>query len=366
MGCGLAAFALVALVQAVRYFSSPDILFPDFFGLWSFARFLQDHPPAQIYDNDALLAFQKEIGPGFDQIYPFLYPPPFLLLLWPFGQMPYVVARIAWIVAGLAAGLFAVCGRHWRRPLAVAALLAPATTVCVIYGQNGLLSAALMIGGIRLARPRPVLAGILFGALIYKPQLGLLIPVALAAAGLWRAFAAAAVTAAAILGASLIAYGWAMWPAWIAITRALQHLPASDRAHLDRLMPTVAAAMRRLGASADAANIVQALTAVGVAVVVWRCWRRGRDASAAATLPVATFLATPYAFDYDLPMVAFATLLGLQDWATRRASFGFGELLLVLLVLLLPVVFVSSISFGAPIAVALLAALLTRLAWDEA
>ena len=52
-------------------------------------------------------------------------------------------------------------------------------------------------GGLLLLDRRPVLAGILFGALCYKPHFGMLIPVALAASGRWRAFGAAAASAAA-------------------------------------------------------------------------------------------------------------------------------------------------------------------------
>ncbi len=362
MACALAVFALFALSQLIRYLAAPGPLFPDFFGLWSYPRFLQTHAPADLYDNNAVLAFQREIGPGFTENYPFLYPPPFLLVLWPFGQMPYLVARIAWIALCLAACLFAVCGTRWRRPIAAAVILAPASTVCMVYGQNGLLSAALMIGGMRLARPRPVVAGILFGLLVYKPQLGLLIPIALAAAGLWRAILAAACTVIAILGLSLILFGPAMWPAWLATTQAVSHYTPADRAHLDRLMPTISAAARRLGAPADLATVLQILAALAVAAVVWRCWRRDGSVSADATLPVATFLATPYAFGYDMPMAAFATLLAVQDWGLRRRSFSFAELLIVLLVLLLPILFLSSLSIGAPVAVVLLAALLWRLA----
>ena len=39
---------------------------------------------------------------------------------------------------------------------------------------------------------RPLIAGILFGLMAYKPQFGLMIPIALAAGGYWRSFSAAA------------------------------------------------------------------------------------------------------------------------------------------------------------------------------
>src|SRR5205823_10538220 len=60
------------------------------------------------------------------------------------------------------------------------------------------------------------LAGILIGLLAIKPHLALLFPVALIAAGRWRTIAAAAATVAAMIGASLLAFGWPVWAAFLA------------------------------------------------------------------------------------------------------------------------------------------------------
>ena len=57
--------------------------------------------------------------------------------------------------------------------------VAPGVAVCVFFGQNGFYTAALLIGGLMCLDRRPVLAGVLFGILTIKPQLGLLLPVIL-------------------------------------------------------------------------------------------------------------------------------------------------------------------------------------------
>ena len=69
-------------------------------------------------------------------------------------------------------------------------------------GQNAFLTAGLFGAATLLIDRRPVVAGLLFGALCYKPQFGMMIPLALAAAGQWRAFAAAAASAVALVLAS--------------------------------------------------------------------------------------------------------------------------------------------------------------------
>jgi hypothetical protein len=71
-----------------------------------------------------------------------------------------------------------------------------------VGGQNSTWTAALFGGGLSLLERRPLLAGRLLGLLIYKPQLGLLIQVALLAGRHWRASKGVAVS----LGERDVAY----------------------------------------------------------------------------------------------------------------------------------------------------------------
>ena len=71
------------------------------------------------------------------------------------------------------------------------ALAFPAVFVNIGHGHNGFLTAALIGAGLLMLDRRPILAGILFGLMAYKPQFGVLIPLVLAATGRWRAFLAA-------------------------------------------------------------------------------------------------------------------------------------------------------------------------------
>ena len=62
--------------------------FGDAAGLWSWARFLVTHPAVEIYDRAALHAAQVALGMEPSTSFPFAYPPTFLLVLWPLGQLP--------------------------------------------------------------------------------------------------------------------------------------------------------------------------------------------------------------------------------------------------------------------------------------
>jgi preprotein translocase subunit SecY len=48
---------------------------------------------------------------------------------------------------------------------------------------------------------------VFIGCPAYKPQFGIVIPVALVAAGQWRTFASAVITAGALAGVSIMAFG---------------------------------------------------------------------------------------------------------------------------------------------------------------
>ena len=76
------------------------------------------------------------------------------------------------------------------------------------FGQNGAFTAALLVGGLLAAPKRPILAGVLFGLLTVKPQLGILIPFCLLASRNWRAFASAAVTTVTLVLLTGLAFGF--------------------------------------------------------------------------------------------------------------------------------------------------------------
>ncbi len=69
-----------------------------------------------------------------------------------------------------------------RRREAIALVLAsPLTAWNFIAGQSGFLTAAFLGGALLFLERRPVVAGVFIGGLTYKPQFGILLPVALIA-----------------------------------------------------------------------------------------------------------------------------------------------------------------------------------------
>lgn len=313
----LLLFGGLGAAEVWEYLHQQGPVYSDFFGIWSWSRFVAVNGAASLYDPAAMHQFQRGLDPLYtNQFYPFLYPPTYLLFIWPLAHFELGAARWLWSAATLGAFLLALFGLRWRASLALAALVAPATILCLICGQNGLLTAALMLGGLRLAGTRPLLAGLLLGLLSYKPHLALLVPVALVAARLWPTLLAAAATAIAAVTASAVLFGVQAWTGWLIAQR--QSWTTIDRFidSRENLVPTVSAALRQLGCAPGAVTAGQCVATLAAATAIWFAW--GRGARPVAIVPVAALLATPYAFIYDLPMLAGAALV----WFRAAAASG--------------------------------------------
>ena len=171
----------------------------------------------------------------------------------------------------------------------------PAVLANFIAGQNGFLSAALLGGALLMLIERPILAGVLLGLLTYKPHLGLLFPIVLAASGHWRAFITAGIVAALMAIASWGAFGTETWTAFFAnIGHTSQAFLSDGWADFAKLQ-TAFGLVRTLGGSEPLAWSVQAVLALMAAAAVTALWRSRADYEVkAAALGVGAMLATPY------------------------------------------------------------------------
>jgi len=360
---GFVAFVFLcyAGLDIAAYALRADLVSSDFLGLWSFGKFPLAHPAVEIYDAGVLRPYQLMLEPGFQSFLPYPYPPYFLFVVIPFGLLAYNLARAAWIGVTLGSYLVAAAAlaggaRQVRWMVAGAALIAPLTSVNFMFGQTGFLTAALLAGGLRLFPIRPVLAGILFGVLSAKPQLGVLVPVALLAAGAWRAIAAATLTVLALALAASLAFGWEMWAAWQSALIGHVGLLEQGAALQSRLMPTVLVCLLTAGVPHGLAWAGQGFVSAIVSFFVWRCYRIGPGIQAAAALMVGTFLATPYAFIYDMPAVSAAALALLVGRLGADRPWPVAEVALLLVTQLAPVMVLWGMS-GATLTVASLALL---------
>ena len=262
---------------------------------------------ATIYEPGEFIKLQSALLGPRDFFYPnWPYPPTFILILAPLGALPYFDAFVVWDIATLLGLIVVVYFIVRQRPAIALVLASPYTLWNLLAGQNGLLTASLIGASLLSLERRPVLAGVFMGCLTYKPQFGILFPVALAASSQWRAFASAAATAVLLAGASIVAFGsgaWLAFPRGLVVQSGLNLFADPDSNW--GLLQTVYGLARYLGGGAAIAWVAQGLTTAGLGLIVWLVWRSEvRYALKAATLSAAALIATPYAFAYDLAAIA--------------------------------------------------------------
>ncbi|MCC6471174.1 MAG: DUF2029 domain-containing protein [Alphaproteobacteria bacterium] len=287
----------------------------DFVNVWAAGRLVQEGRPAAAYDW-AIHERVEYAGVGYDfgGYYGWHYPPAFLFVAAALAVLPYAPALVAWMALTLPLYMLAI-----RRILGdgigyLAACAFPAALWNTAVGQNGFLTAALFGGGLTALPKRPMLAGVCFGLLTYKPQFGLLIPIALAAGGHWRMIAVAAATGLALHGASWAAFGTESFAAFLAnMAQTNQAVFGEGRAHLDK-MQSLYGLLRALGAPATAAWTAQGALSVAAAIAVAAAWRtRLPHALKAAALAVGALLASPYVYVYDQVLLAVPIAFLLRD-----------------------------------------------------
>ena len=292
----------------------------DFINFWS-GPWLAVHERArEVYDFDAFHAFQTSVVGSHIDTYNYSYPPVLLLLTLPLAFIPYVPALGVWLVATWYAFYRALKAASGEGGLLLS-LATPALFVSAIGGQNGALTAALLCGGLVVLDRRPVVAGLLFGCLVYKPQLALMLPIALIAGRRWLTVVTTGATAVTLLAASVALFGMQCWFDYIHNLGILRAVALEDGTGVWHRAMSIFVFARRLGADLQTAYAAQAVFAVVAAIVVGRSWWRGDAAPVRNALVVmGTCLVTPYLQDYDLVMSAFVAVWLKQAGETKNVS----------------------------------------------
>src|SRR5690606_24876263 len=146
----------------------------DFVAFWSGSALALEGAPEAVFDLDRIHVEQETAVGATAGVTAWHYPPTFLLMVLPLAHLPYVAALILWLALPVVALWLVLRRLYGDGALAAALLLFPGMALCLVSGQNGVITAALMGGALLCLDRRPVLAGILFGVLTYKPHLAAL------------------------------------------------------------------------------------------------------------------------------------------------------------------------------------------------
>jgi Glycosyltransferase family 87 len=311
----------------------------DFVNVWSAGRLVLDGHPELAYDWDIQKQFQVAVlGQSYEGNFAWHYPPPFLFVAGVLAHFPYGVAYIGWAAVSFVpylAVMRAIVGRSFGFLLAAAFPVAFTNT---LVGQNGFLTASLIGGTLYLMPMRPVLSGICLGLLSYKPQYGVLFPIALIAASQWKVFFTAGIVALLLASLSWFAFGTESWQAFF------HWLPMFSQAFLTEgrapwgKMQSIFALVRYFGGTEQLAWVFQWIMSGAVAVALASMWRSRSIGYPlkAASLAVGALLITPYLFLYDLMVlavaVAFLVRIGLQEGFAKYELPALGLVALLLMI----------------------------------
>ena len=340
----------------------------DFANYWMAGKLSLEGRPNLLFGSPQ--AYFEAMKSVFGNDYPWhnwSYPPHAALFLVPLGLLDFLPAMALFLGLTLALYLVALSTFGARLSPMAGLLLLPFVVANLIATQNGFLTAALLIAGLSLRDGNPVLAGVLFGILTFKPQLGFLLPILLIVEGRWRLVASAALTTALLVLASLLVFGASSWQGYFAIVAPYQtEVMNTLGGDFPFMMGSAFGAARSYGLAAEAALLVHLPFAAAGAALFALALRRIADfhARAFATL-LATLLISPYSAAYDFG--AAATFAALWPVAIHKEVAASYLRISMLLVAILPVAMLPLGQVGLPLTpVVLLAALCALLASEGA
>jgi hypothetical protein len=312
-GYAVILLVICALAIAGWIAVSPDLIDPngkpigtDFSNVYAAGTLTWQGKPAKAYDPALQHAAEKAVFGG--RKVPFFgwhYPPFFFAVAFLVAALPYAAGLALWLIASLAFYLSAIRAILPRQGTLLFAVAFPAVFVNIGHGQNGFLTAALLGGALHLLDRRPWLAGILIGLLAYKPQFGVMIPLALLANQRWSSVAAAAAAIAVLVAASFAALGDNVWHAFIESMNFTQTVVLEQGGTGWEKIQSAFSAARNWGADLRTAYAIQlALALLLAASLAWLWHSEAAFELKASALATASLLATPYVLDYDLVVLA--------------------------------------------------------------
>jgi hypothetical protein len=332
----LAFYALTIAILIISAISAPfgltasshDPLGCDFSHYWVASQLSLEGDPGAVYNFPKFLAALENTF-KVKLLYPWFYPPTYLLLVYPLAVVPYLPSLVLWLGLTLG-GYLAILRRIAPHPRTLwLALAFPGTFENFIHGQNGFLSAIFLGGGLLLLDRQPLAGGLLLGLLSYKPHLLPLVPLALIAGRRWRALTGAALGTLALAAGSYLVFGPEIWRLFLKNSSLTVQLLQDKAMPLDKMV-TCFAALLHYGVSFRFAWLLQGALSLAVATLVAVIWRRKPSSPlCASALVLGILLATPYAFPYDLALLALP--LAWLGWAGYNEGWSTVEQALLLI-----------------------------------
>jgi hypothetical protein len=313
---GLGVSVVLALINLQwSYTLHYKLAQPDFYVYYLAAQIGRVQGWTAMYDP---AVFLPPVTAAVGKPLPYLNPPELAWLVTPLSYLPYTLAGWIWtglLVAALGLTWYLVApGRGLVRLihfLGAAALLP--VFVGILFGQVSLVVVvAVAMAWWLLSNGRPWLAGLALSALILKPQVAFLVPLALLLSGYWRVILAWLAVSVPLALLTLLATGTAVFHHIAQSLHAVSGVPGPIQSSLLRQLPLPLA-------------VIGIVLVIGVsAFILWRGRGSGPSLPIAVGL-IGSVLVSPYVNFYDLSALVLAGWLILRlnppSWQ-KAVTFG--------------------------------------------
>ena len=244
------------------------------------------------------------------------YPPPYNLVIAPLALVPRGWSFGLFFTVTASAYLWMMRRAAGANFVTMLVLLVLPICAVVLFGQNGLLTGTLVGLAVIGLRDRRGWAGIPLGLMIIKPHLAIALALYVVVDRRWQVFGVAALTVGV---ASLLPVLLLSPDIWTAFSAGIQNTASFLQGRFYPLcrMVSAYAALRSAGVPSAVALAGQALVAAVALAAIVVAQRRLPATTALGVAACLSLVMSPYAFDYDMPVIGAGLALLLPTLIER-------------------------------------------------
>jgi len=281
----------------------PQARSTDFLNLYTGASFALHWDWHDIYTEARQLAREQKFVPERHELWPFVRPPVYAIIMAPLALMPFSLAFWFWMSAQSAAllGCWAWAWKRFGPEAAVWSAFLIVGPVGIAHGQDSALFLVLLCGAFVLGESeRTFLCGLVLGLGLTKFHLFLMWPLVLLVQRRWRIFSGFAICG---LGQGLLSLAVLGWSGMRGYAKFILHL---DQYYSPDKNININAILLNLGMSSG--PLLAVLTALVVGLVLWCARRTGRLWMTFTLATAGSLTIAPHVYSYDGTMFLLPAL----------------------------------------------------------
>lgn len=301
----------LVLIQAATFHSlqfarkgDPNM---DFLAFYVSGTMWREGRPEAAYDMASFTSALSEAGQVGALTW--AYPPPMFLVGGLLSALPIWAAYLCFMLPGYVLFVAAIRRLAGSYSPGALALALPALIINARNGQTGVWIAAVQAWFVLAMMSRKCTSGPLLGVLSLKPHLGIGLGIAALAMRRFDVLFRAFLVVLALAVTATLALGDDIWPAFFAGSGKVSAMLMAGQFPLVRMSSVFAFARYSQAATPWALAAHLFALAVGIGVILWGVRRKLPERELWAGAVFAGLLVSPYAYDYDLVLLALAGAL---------------------------------------------------------